>query len=956
MEVHLTMIVYDARKVEPKWNKRWAEAKIFEANVEHDRKKFMITFPIAYLNGSIHVGHGYTIMKCDSYARFKRMLGYNVIYPQGWHATGQPIQGVAERLKKGDEVQKRILKQSGVSDAELKQFTDPLHIANYYKVLAKKDLSRFGASIDWRREFVTTTMCPPFSRFIEWQYETLKKMGYVKKGTHPVVWCKQCMSPTGDHDRLKGEGVSPVEFTLLKFPFEDGYLVPATLRPETIFGCTNMWIHPNGDYVEAEVDGEKWFISESTVLKLQDQLHNVEVIRKFKGIEIIGKKCHTPIREEDVKILPATFVAVDHTTGVVMSVPSHAPYDYVALRDLWNKPELLTKYGLPEDFANDIKLISMIKTPGLGEHPAKDIIEEKNIKTQEDEETEKATQTIYSKEFHEGIMRENCGKYAGTKVSDIKEILIKDLKADKLSSSIFETASPVICRCQTKTHIKILKDQWFITYSNRKWKAKTRKHLDKKMTVYPPEARQSFEYTIEWLQDKACARKSGLGTPLPWDPEWIVETLSDSTVYMAYYTISRIINELEIQPEQLPNEVFDYVFRNKATLEEAAIKSGLEKKILEEMKEEFNYFYPPDYRASAKELIFNHFTFYIFQHLALFPPGNYPIETEANGMMNIEGAKMSKSAGNSVTLNEAMDKFGIDATRFGLAYSGEGYADAYFRYDDVEAATKRMKTIFNELSKTKFSEEEKRIDKWVISRIQKYIQETADHYQNQRTRSAISSGFFSILNELKWYETRSINKKGPGYKEALLTLIDLMTPIIPHLAEEVNEKIRNNKDSFASFRPFPKINKKKINLKLEEEENLVRSVKEDIDGIFSAIKKQEKKNPTKIEIFIAPKWMYKILEIRRNKPENLIKEIMVHDDIKKNSKQAVKYAQKLTKQPGIDSTLSEKSEYEAIDDAIEYFKREYNVKEFLVTFASKSNHPKAKVAEPGRPGISIDFE
>jgi len=948
------MTEYNANKVEPKWNKCWAEAKIFEANVDYDKKKFMVTFPIAYLNGSIHVGHGYTIMKCDSYARYKRMLGYNVIYPQGWHATGQPIQGVAERLKKGDEVQKRILKQSGVSDSELIKFTDPLHIANYYKILAKKDLTRFGASIDWRREFVTTTMCPPFSRFIEWQYETLKKMGYVKKGTHPVVWCSQCLSPTGDHDRLKGEGVSPVEFILLKFPFEDGYLVPATLRPETIFGCTNMWIHPDGDYVEAIVDGEKWFISEPTVLKLSDQLHDVKVVRKFKGIEIIGKKCHTPIREEDVKILPATFVAVDHTTGVVMSVPSHAPYDYVALRDLWNNPKGLTKYGLPKDFANDIELISMIKTPGMGEHPAKDIIEEMEIQSQEDEETEKATHTIYSKEYHEGIMRENCGKYAGTKVSEIKDILIKDLKESNSSASIWETADTVICRCQTKTHIKILKDQWFITYGDKKWKEKTHKHL-KKMFIYPPEARQSFEYTIDWLQDKACARKSGLGTPLPWDPEWIVETLSDSTVYMAYYTISRIINEKNIQPEQLPNELFNYVFRNKATLEEAIKKSGLDKTIIEEMKEEFNYFYPPDYRASAKELIFNHFTFYIFQHLALFPPGNYPLEIEANGMLNIEGAKMSKSTGNSVSLNEAMDKFGIDATRFGLAYSGEGYADAYFRYEDVEAVIKRMKILYRDITTTKFVDEEQQIDKWIISRIQNYIKETAEHYQNQRTRSAIGSGFFNILNDMKWYENRSPNKKGPGYKEALITLVDLMTPIIPHFAEEVNEVLRKTKNQFAAHRPFPTPSKKKVNLKLEEVEKFVKNVKEDIDGIFSAIKKHEKKDPTKIEIFIAPQWMYRILDIQRKKPDNLIKAIMEFDEIKKNSKIAVKYAQKIAQNPSFDTNLNSKSEFEAIKDAIDFFKREYKIKDFIVTYASKSSHLKAKVAEPSRPGIAIDF-
>ena len=945
---------YNHSKVEPKWQKRWADAKAFEANVDHTKKKFMTTFPIAYLNGSIHAGHGYTTMKVDSYARFKRMLGFNVVFPQGWHATGQPIQGVAERLKKGDEVQKRILRQSGVTDDELEKFTDPLHISNYYKEHARRDFTLFGASIDWRREFVTTPLCPPFSRFIEWQYETLKKLGYVKKGTHPVIWCGHCQSPTGDHDRLKCEGVSPTEFIVLKFPFEDGYLVPATLRPETIFGVTNMWIHPEGDYVEADVDGEKWFVSEHAITKLKDQLHKVEIIRKFKGIEIIGKTCHTPIREEDVKILPATFVAMDHTTGVVMSVPSHAPFDYVALRDLKSNPDMLTKYGLPADFADDIELISMIKTEGLGNHPAKDIIEKMCIESQDDPKTEEATQTIYKEEFHKGSMRENCGKYAGTKVSDIKDILIKDLKKDKVTTSLWEPAEPVICRCSTKNHVKILKDQWFITYGDQKWKKKANAHL-KKMAIYPPEARQAFEYTINWLQDKACARKSGLGTPLPWDKEWLVETLSDSTVYMAYYTIARIINEKDIKPEQLPNEVFDYIFRNKATIEDAISKSGLSKELIDEMKEEFEYFYPPDFRASAKELIFNHFTFYIFQHLALFPKNHYPLEIEANGMIMIEGGKMSKSGGNSVTLKQLIEQFGTDASRFGLAYCGEGYADASFRFADAEAAGRRMKSIFADLTETKFSEEEKRIDQWIISRLQKKIQETEEHYQNVRTRSAIGSGFFDILNDLKWYEARSMNVRGPGYKEALLVLVDLMTPIIPHFAEEVNEVVRKSKNGLASFRSFPIANKKRIKNKLEHEEQLVKNVKEDIDGIFSAIKKQEKKKASKIEVFIAPDWMNKVLKIRRSKPENLIKAIMEHDDIKKNSKKAVKYAQKLTKHPGIDSKLNTKSEYTAITDAIDYFKREYNVKEFIVTYASKSTHLKANVAEPGRPGIAIEF-
>jgi leucyl-tRNA synthetase len=948
---------YIPEEIEPKWQQKWAEAKIFEANVDPSKKKFVTTFPIAYLNGNLHAGHGFTSMKVDAYARFKRMLGYNVLFPQGWHATGQPIQGVAERLKKGDEVQKKILRQSGVTDEELEQFTDPLHIANHYKVLAKRDFSRLGISIDWRREFVTTPLCPTFSRFIEWQYKTLKDLGYVKKGTHPVIWCPHCQSPTGDHDRLKGEGVSPVEFTLLKFPFEDGYLVPATLRPETIFGVTNMWIHPEGDYILAEVDGEKWYVSEPTIVKLKDQLHDVKVLEELKGTYFIGKTCHCPIREEDIKILPATFVAVDHTTGVVMSVPSHAPFDYVALRDIKNNPKMLKKYDLPKDFADDIELISMIETEGLGKHPAKEIIEKMGVENQDDPRTEEATQEIYKKEYHNGKMRKNCGKYAGTKVSEIKPILIKDLKKDDISSTLWEPENPVICRCSTKNHVKILKDQWFIVYSDEEWKQETREHLDKNMTIFPPDARQAFEYTIDWLQDKACTRKSGLGTPLPWDPQWKVETLSDSTIYMAYYTIARIINENDISAEQLPNELFDYIFRSKGTLKTAVDKSGLSKKIVKAMKEEFEYFYPPDFRASAKELIYNHLTFYIFQHLAIFPDGHYPQEIEANGMIMIEGDKMSKSAGNSETLEGLLDRFGVDATRFGLAYCGEGFADANFRFADAEAAGKRIKNLYRQISTIKFAKKKKRIDQWIISRLQENITETREHFAHLRTRSAISSGFFSILNDLKWYEARAGDHKGPGHKEALLTLIDLMTPIMPHLSEEINSLLSSReKGSFASLRPFPEADKRLINQELEYEEELIRKVKEDIDSIIDAIKKHKKKNLSKIQIFIAPEWMYKILTIRCKEPKNLIKAIMTEPDIRQKGNTAVKYAKKLTKSHSFDTSLDPQKELTALTDAISLFKREYGVDAVIIERAEEADHPKARVAEPTRPGIALTFE
>ena len=93
------------KSIERKWQKKWEEAKLFEANVDRSKPKFFVTFPYPYVNGGPHIGGAFTAYRVDTYARFKRMLGFNVLYPQGFHATGEPILGAVQRLREGDKSQ-----------------------------------------------------------------------------------------------------------------------------------------------------------------------------------------------------------------------------------------------------------------------------------------------------------------------------------------------------------------------------------------------------------------------------------------------------------------------------------------------------------------------------------------------------------------------------------------------------------------------------------------------------------------------------------------------------------------------------------------------------------------------------------------------------------------------------------------------------------------------------------
>jgi len=276
-------------QIEAKWQRAWEKTKVFEADPDPKRKKCFVTFPYSYANGPVHVGHAFTATRVDAYARFKRMQGYNVLFPWAWHWTGQTIAGASERVKLGDKDFIKALREiDGVPEEELKKFVDPVYMASYYTNENRVSVRRAGFSIDWRREFHTTS--PAFSKFIEWQYKRLREKGYVVQGTHPVVWCPHCESPTGDHDRQEGEGVAPEEYTLVKFKYGDAYLPAATFRPETIYGVTNVWLHPDVDYVEAKVDKEKCYKSHPQ----KTTTHFACIVRKCKTCDWCSLQCSCP--------------------------------------------------------------------------------------------------------------------------------------------------------------------------------------------------------------------------------------------------------------------------------------------------------------------------------------------------------------------------------------------------------------------------------------------------------------------------------------------------------------------------------------------------------------------------------------------------------------------------------------------------------------------------------------
>jgi leucyl-tRNA synthetase len=848
-------MAFDWKVVEEKWKEKWLREGVFNADPEPSRPKVFITFPFPYVNGRLHVGHGFSATRLDVYARFKRMQGFNVLFPFAWHWTGEPIVGAAERISKGDEKIIRTLRLiDKVPQEEIEKFTDPVYMARYYMRENKKTAIDMGLSVDWRREFHTSSYHAAFSKFVTWQFNRLKKLGYIVRGTHPVVWCPHCQSPTGDHDRLEGEGVSPELYTLVKFKCNDVFLPAATFRPETIFGATNIWVNPDAIYVEAEVDGERWIVSKPTVLKLREQLRRVEVLRELKGAELLGLMCKTPLTNQSIPILPAKFVDPESGTGVVFSVPAHAPYDWLALRDLKRSPELLKGYGLDPKIVEAINPISIIKVEGFGEYPAIEVVDRLEVKDQADPKADEATRLVYKKEYHTGVMKENCLSYSGLKVSEAKERIAEEMKRAGLADQLYDLPEKVVCRCTTKCIVKVLADQWFLKYSDPEWKAKVKKLLSR-MRMFPEAARNYFFEVVDWLRDWACARRTGLGTPLPWDPSWIVETLSDSTIYMAFYIVAKYVNMGLLRPENLTEEFFDYVFLGEGSLEGVSKATGLSPQLIDEVRREFLYWYPVDLRGSGKDLVPNHLTFFLFHHTAIFPEELWPRGIAVNGIMMVEGEKMSKSKGNFVTLKDVIEKYGADAVRCTLMIAAEDMDDPDWRSDACKDIREKLDQVFKFISSVASmpsSGAAGPLERWLLSKLQRRVKAVTEALEQLKNRTALEIALFEIWNDVRWYLRRTQAPCKEALLEVARTWVRLLAPFAPFMCEELWSLLGGG--GFVSKAPWPSFDEAKVDYFAEASESLVQQVMDDLREVLRATGMA----PSTAHIYVASKWKWDV--------------------------------------------------------------------------------------------------
>lgn len=955
----------NVNEIEKKWQKEWKDAKLFQVD-PNEKEKLFLTVAYPYPSGAMHIGHGRTYTVPDVYARFKRMEGYNVLFPMAWHVTGAPVIGIADRIKRKDpwtlDLYERVHK---VPKDILPKLENPENIVKYFSNEYHEVMNDMGYSIDWRREF--KTIDPTYKKFITWQVKKLKSLGLIKQGKHPVKYCPHDKNPVGDHDLLEGEGVGVNELTLLKFKIDDKFIVPATFRPETIFAATNLWLNPEVHYIEVEVEdepskGEKWIISYEAYHNLSNQ-KNLKILGDIDPKSLIGRSVENPITKKPLTIFPASFVDAEYGSGTVFSVPAHAPADYIALQDLKNNEKLIKKYNIKEE-VEKAEPINVVTVKGYGEFPAKEVVERLEIKNQNDPKVQDATDELYKAEHSKGYISKDIAKYAGKKVVYIRDKIKEDMINENQADIIYDFAErPVICRCGERCVVKIMDNQWFMRYSDEDWKAKTRKCLERE-TIIPEEVRFNFDYYIGWLEDWACSRRVGLGTRVPWDEQWLIEPLTDSTIYMSYYTIAKYLRNMN--PEDLNEEFFEKIFLGK---DSNNIK--VNEKLVNKIQNEFNYWYPLDWRLSAKDLVGNHLSFLMFTHSAIFPEDKWPKGTVVFGMGLLEGNKMSSSKGNVILLSDAIEEYSADVVRLFLMASAEPWQDFDWREKEVKGTQRRIewfKEFAEKVEKIKGSslnlnnieklDLNRTIDKWMINQLNQHIKDATEALEVFQTRKALQEALFLLKKDVDHYMYRVkhlLDKQDPAVTYVLLTVVEnwikLLAPFTPHICEELWSKYGG--EGFVSEAEWPKYNSDFINEKIEKSEELVENIVKDIDEI----KKIVNSEPEKIHIYLAPQWKWDLYRIADEVGKPDIGQIIgkaIGEKISDNKKEIAKEAKKISKEMTKTKYIGKINEYEILSDANEYINEESGSEVIIHKDNSYDPQNKARNAIPYKPAIFME--
>ncbi|MBN2047256.1 MAG: leucine--tRNA ligase [Anaerolineaceae bacterium] len=360
MSTENSIPVYDPKEIEPKWQEKWEADGLYHADIDHSKEKYYAMTMLPYPSGDLHIGHWYAMSPSDARARFKRMQGYNVMFPMGFDAFGLPAENAAIRR-----------------NIHPKEWTYR-NIDNM-----RRQMKSMGAMFDWRREAISADV--KYYKWTEWFFVQLFKHGLAYRKKSPVDWCPNCNTTLareqvwGDdrhcercetpvikknleqwyfrttayaEELLNYDGMDWPERVktlqtnwigrstgaMVTFKTESGEAFEIfTTRPDTLWGATFMVLAPEHELVKKITTSEQKAEIEAYVEEAVRQTDiQREAADKEKTGVFTGAYAINPVNGERIPIWIADYVLTTYGTGAIMAVPAHDQRDF----------EFARKFGL----------------------------------------------------------------------------------------------------------------------------------------------------------------------------------------------------------------------------------------------------------------------------------------------------------------------------------------------------------------------------------------------------------------------------------------------------------------------------------------------------------------------------------------------------------------------------------------------------------------------------------
>ena len=974
-------MAWDLDAITERWQQRWWEARIHEAEHAATKPSYFLHFAYPGISGYLHVGHMRGFTYGDVFTRYKRQTGHNVLYPAGFHASGIPAVAFAKEVGRGEKTE--YLRSNGY-EGDIEALAEPEAVVDYFaRVYTEEYWKKFGFLIDDRRN--ATTIDAGYQKFIQWQFRRLKDKGWLIEKPHYAPFCPVAGPVAVDKsetDIKQGGSAEVQEFVALRFTIPAGDIVDtddnfdhiilpcATVRPETIYGVTNLWVHPEHDYelvrvwqdgaVADEDDSEVWVVSAQGRRKLEWQFERAEALDlRIKGSDLIGEVATAPVTGREVPVVAGTFVDPMIATGVVMSVPAHAPFDYAAYRDAG----LLESLGEPP---------VIVDIPGYDGVPAKIQCDKHGVQTQHDAEAlATATEETYADEFNKGIMNDACGPYAGERIKAIKDGLKESFVAEDHGRIIRQFSELVISRAGEVADIKRIPDQDFIHYADPDWTQQTKVHAES-MAIYPQRYKDDFANVLDWFGDRACVRRGAwLGTPFPFKDDWIIEPIADSTFYSWYYVVSLYVNDGRLPAEALTDAFFDYVFNGrgdpKEVVQASLVASGATEPAtlaatIEAVRRDVRYWGPVDINLGGKEHQTVHFPVWTMNMVGLMDdPELWPRGIFVNWWVTQKaGAKISKSKGGAEPIPGAAKKYGVDPMRLYYCHVGSPHVDIEWDPDQVLDYRRHVERIHRLTDESlAASGDAGPMDAWLEAAFAQHIHKARDAYEAYDLRTIAGELVYGVPETLRWYRRRG-GDNGALLRRVVKDWAAALCPMLPHTAEEMWH--RAGEDSLCSVAPFPEAGA--VDEAALAAEEYLRTVLEDI----KTVAKLADAGAERLVLFTTPAWKRDLLALAVEMAGDgkfpmgaFMGRVMQDDAMRSLGKPVQAYAGRLPVAVNQISAAQRAflaaglDEVEVLRGALDHVASELGL---AVTVhggddADAPDHPKRAVAAPWKPGILL---